>query len=185
MGVFPLDRLPSYLKPGSRFIVNTDTHNLPGQHWIGVIFERNGIIKAFDPLGFFYPPALQIYLKRHLPRTIWYNRVMHQSPHETTCGKHVLIWLNRYKHILLFNKYYLIWVLYFKTLKVLQSRMAHFDQRSCASLTATGLRHPSTFSSNQDVTGKCSTKRIRCITRFKTCTSWHGMRGLHDFVSLA
>lgn len=98
VGVFPLDRLPRYLRMGSRLIVNTDTHNLPGQHWIGVIFDQNGMIKAFDPLGFFYPPALREYLRRQRARKLWFNHIMYQKPGEATCGIHVLNWLNRYKH---------------------------------------------------------------------------------------
>jgi len=60
IGVFPLDKLPIHLPHGgqTRFIVNTDSHNLSGQHWIAVSYEKGGIMRAFDPLGVHYPSRL-------------------------------------------------------------------------------------------------------------------------------
>ena len=56
VGVFPLDKLPPHLSKGDgSFIVNSDTHNLPGEHWFAVSYKNGGIVKAFDPLGFSIP----------------------------------------------------------------------------------------------------------------------------------
>lgn len=101
IGVFPLDKLPLHLPPqAGSFIVNSDTHNLPGQHWIAVSYNNGGIVKAFDPVGAFYPLALANYLARQFPwRRIIYNRQMHQQRWEKTCGEHCLRWLDHeYKH---------------------------------------------------------------------------------------
>ena len=54
-GVYPLNRMP-ILKPGG-FIINTQSSNLPGEHWIAV-FVKPDVVKVFDPMGFYYPAAL-------------------------------------------------------------------------------------------------------------------------------
>ena len=74
IGVFPLNRLPTSLKPYAKplcFIVNTDTMNLPGQHWIAVSYSKCGIAYAFDPLGMFYPHILTSYLTKRARRVIF------------------------------------------------------------------------------------------------------------------
>ena len=99
IGVFPLDKLPIHLVKNSKFIVNTDTHNLPGKHWIAVSYEKGGIIYAFDPFGIFYPTCLITYLS-HKPRArIVLNRKMYQHPMEKSCGWYCLRFLQGvYKH---------------------------------------------------------------------------------------
>lgn len=97
-GVFSLDRLPRSWshRPPYRFIVNTHTSNLPGEHWIAVSFESNGKIYAFDPMGFYYPSKLVQYLsqfKKHRP--IIFNRFPFQKPSSKKCGQFCLSWLRR------------------------------------------------------------------------------------------
>ena len=92
IGVFPLNRLPNSLKPYAKplcFIVNTDTMNLPGQHWIAVSYSKCGIAYAFDPLGMFYPHVLTSYLTKRARRVI-FNHVTYQDPSQRTCGQHCL-----------------------------------------------------------------------------------------------
>ena len=101
IGVFPLDRLPaSQLTRAPRpcsFIVNTDTSNLPGKHWIAVSCSGSGIVHAFDPLGQCYPFLLCRFLaKQGRTRRVLFNRVMYQNPRLRTCGQHCLRWL-KYK----------------------------------------------------------------------------------------
>lgn len=94
IGVFPLNQLPppsSYRRPFC-FIVNTDTANLPGKHWIAVSFAKNGIVRAFDPLGVYYPAMLCDYLARS-NRRVSFNHVMYQDPTSRLCGQHCLRWL--------------------------------------------------------------------------------------------
>lgn len=97
VGVFPLNKLPPHLPHGSgSFIVNSDTHNLPGEHWLAVSYKNGGIVKAFDPLGFFYPLGLVNYLAKRFPRkTIQYNWKSYQKLSEKTCGEHCLRWLDQ------------------------------------------------------------------------------------------
>ena len=103
VGVFPLNRLPLHIgRPPKSFIVNTDTSNLLGEHWLAVSYEEGGIVRAFDPLGFFYPQLLVSKL-HSLPNVhVIYNRKMIQNPFESNCGWHCLIFLRQraatYKH---------------------------------------------------------------------------------------
>ena len=94
VGVFSLDRLPKRLTAPSNLIVNTHTHNLPGQHWIAVSYKTGGVVYAFDPLGLYYPYLLQKYLSElpNHPR-IRYNHRQYQSLTERTCGYYCIAWL--------------------------------------------------------------------------------------------
>ena len=40
VGVFPLNKLPQALRAPANLIVNTDTHNLPGEHWLAVSYQK-------------------------------------------------------------------------------------------------------------------------------------------------
>ena len=94
VGVFPLDKIPpvSSLKQGNSFIVNTQTHNLPGEHWIAV-YEDQFTIRVFDPMSLYYRPFLVSYLHNGQRRVV-YNRVLVQDPYTPTCGQHCLLWLS-------------------------------------------------------------------------------------------
>ena len=94
IGVFPLDKLPKHLgRPPKSFILNTDTSNLNGTHWLAVSYEKGGIIHAFDPFGICYPPLLTSYLHRIPNVKVIYNRIMFQYPNERNCGIHCLTFL--------------------------------------------------------------------------------------------
>ena len=94
VGVFPLNKLPQALRAPANLIVNTDTHNLPGQHWLAVSYQKNGVVYAFDSFGFFYPSLLKLYLNRlRRTRAVIYNRAQYQSIHEQTCALYCVAWL--------------------------------------------------------------------------------------------
>ena len=94
IGVYPLDKIPTYLKPPSNFIVNTHTKNLPGEHWVAVSYQKDGRVYAFDSFGHYYPSMLKKRLLR-LSRTapVWYNKIQYQESDENTCGHYCLAWL--------------------------------------------------------------------------------------------
>ena len=96
IGVFALNRLPKslshYSKPLS-FIVNTDSSNLPGTHWLAVSYAEGGIVRVFDPFGVFYPDLLTSYLAKQAIRRVYFNTTTYQDPRRRTCGLHCLIWL--------------------------------------------------------------------------------------------
>lgn len=93
-GVYPLNKLPGGLKPSVNFIVNTHTHNLPGEHWIAVSYKRGGIVYAFDPFGKYYPHLLRSYLHQLKPLLcVKYNADQFQEFYETSCGHYCIAWL--------------------------------------------------------------------------------------------
>lgn len=98
VGVFPMDKLPplSTLTAGQAFIVNTDTSNLPGRHWIAV-YVKQYVIEVFDPFGATAYPHL---LVNHLHmdsrrRRVAYNRMAIQEPTSKLCGQHCLAWIGK------------------------------------------------------------------------------------------
>ena len=88
-GVFSLDRLPVVLPTNAKFIVNTHTHNLPGQHWIAVDGDS-----VFDPFGIFYPKSLLSYLYRKKNAKLTYNYTCYQSPSSDLCGQFCLYFIH-------------------------------------------------------------------------------------------
>lgn len=90
-GVYALDQLPSKITDDVLMIVNTDSSNLPGTHWIAII-SRNKIGYCFDPLGYPPPLALVTWLNRYFNR--WSsNRRQIQSKLSTLCGYFCLHYL--------------------------------------------------------------------------------------------
>lgn len=67
-GVFASNNLPTGNNPNRSFIINTDSKNLPGQHWIAVII-RDNVGYVFDSLSMIPPP---------LRLTNWMNQRYHQ-----------------------------------------------------------------------------------------------------------
>ena len=94
VGVYPLDKMPQLMHTPANFIVNTHTHDLPGEHWIAVSYRTGGIVFAFDPFGAFYPKRLQNYLVNVLlSKSITYNKLQYQGIFERNCGHYCVAWL--------------------------------------------------------------------------------------------
>ena len=91
-GVYPLEKIPKYLKNGF-YVINTQTSNLPGEHWLA-IDVRSYEIKVFDSFGFFYPQEL---LNRvfQTGKQVTFNRIRYQNPFTTSCGQLCLLWFKR------------------------------------------------------------------------------------------
>ena len=77
-------------------VVNTQSSNLPGEHWLAIYFTDDEI-KVFDPMGFYYPPVLVNQLNK-VGKNVEYNTIQYQSFGTKTCGKHCLIWLKIIKN---------------------------------------------------------------------------------------
>lgn len=89
LGVFPLDKLPTIPDDGAMFIVNTDTSNLRGQHWIAV--KEN---QVFDPLGSYYPTALVKHMYQFYD-VLDINYESYQNPMDDfSCGYFCLYFLH-------------------------------------------------------------------------------------------
>lgn len=93
IGVFSLDTIPHVNEIISGFIVNTDTANLPGQHWIAVrIVQDQAWI--FDPLALLPPTQLCQHLVLHCDiRILHICNVPTQPVDAFTCGLHCVYFL--------------------------------------------------------------------------------------------
>ena len=93
-GVFPSDRLPYDQPLPLRIIVNTDPHNKPGQHWVGISIDKLGVGYYFDSFGL--PPLVDDIYKFITSRATagWsYNKNHIQDVTSSTCGKYCVIFI--------------------------------------------------------------------------------------------
>lgn len=94
-GAFARDELPKIRKRPAGFIVNTDSHTEPGEHWVA-IYLLDGISEYFDPFGF--PPlhrSTQRFMNENSPNGYIYNCRTIQDASSTQCGKFCLLFLKR------------------------------------------------------------------------------------------
>lgn len=100
LGVFPLNRLPK-LTERNKFcclIVNTDTSNLPGKHWLAVFltfnrYRRRG--EVFDSYGRPPPFLLQKWLNKTVRIPWTFNKRLVQGPLTTLCGAFCVYFLDK------------------------------------------------------------------------------------------
>lgn len=84
MGVFSSNQLPKYSPKSFGLIVNYDTHNLPGSHWMAII-SRDGEGYYFDPFGYDPPLNITSWLNHHFDN--WsYNKRQVQAIDSNYCG---------------------------------------------------------------------------------------------------
>lgn len=90
-----MDKLPTILRCGY-YIMNSQIHTLPGQHWIAMNVGRH-TINLFDPFGFFYPGPLVNRLTS-TGKIIKFNYRKYQKFLSTNCGEICIMWLkSQYK----------------------------------------------------------------------------------------
>jgi hypothetical protein len=91
-GVFPRDRLPAIvtIKP-SIFVINTDTHDRPGLHWVAVSFDSFGYCEYFDSFGF-APMQREIlaFIQRNTHRPYTHSSRFLQDLTSSACGLYVI-----------------------------------------------------------------------------------------------
>ena len=99
LGTFPLDKVPLHFIKDAQlqhFIINTQTSNLPGQHWIAVtIYQRNKAY-IFDSFGIPPPTLLINQLKERGIEKIYYSKRQIQEFDTTICGQ---LALNHLLHV--------------------------------------------------------------------------------------
>jgi len=95
-GVYSIDSLPFAVKQYPFFmIVNTQTHNLPGEHWKTIFIDRNKCGEVFDSLALPLSNTLIRWLNRFTRRFV-VNRIAYQNPLSATCGSFAVFYvLNR------------------------------------------------------------------------------------------
>ena len=92
-GVYPIDKLPSQI-PYYPFlmIVNTQSHNLPGEHWISIFINEKREGEVFDSLATPSKINLMRWMNRHTRR--WKrNYRRYQHPYSDTCGAFSLFYV--------------------------------------------------------------------------------------------
>ncbi len=94
-GTYPNDKIPRkiYKKFPVAFIINTDPHNLPGQHWVALFIDKNKA-EYMDSFGF-RPICCEIqkYLKKYKIKKIKYNNYPLQSISASTCGAYCILFI--------------------------------------------------------------------------------------------
>ena len=90
LGVFPMNYLPRKIsRLPVLFIINTNTGNLPGQHWKAVYISTKSIGEVFDslatPIGLQLQQWMNRFTKRWIPSTMTL-----QNPISPSCGGYVL-----------------------------------------------------------------------------------------------
>ena len=98
LGVVSIDSLPGSVPRYPIFlVVNTQAHNLPGQHWIVVFIDKNKRGEVFDSLALPTSILLSRWMNR-FTRSWRTNMLSFQHPLSGTCGGYVLFFiLNRLK----------------------------------------------------------------------------------------
>lgn len=94
IGVYPRDLLPTsstlrYCRPLT-LIINTDTSNLDGRHWVAVYIDRSGYGEYFDSLAQPIPDHISLWLSRNSSQWKYVLRPFIDSPIQSitsqTCG---------------------------------------------------------------------------------------------------
>ena len=96
LGVFALNKLPQRLEQRPAFlIVNTQTDDLPGRHWLCLMVFDDGYGEVFNSAGL--PPPSDIARWMNGMTLEWmYNQETYQAPGTATCGAYcVYVILNR------------------------------------------------------------------------------------------
>ena len=96
LGIFAINELPSHItRLPVLLIINTNTGNLPGQHWKAIFIGRDATGEVFDSLSSPVSLRLQQWMNRHTKKWTTSKLVL-QNPLAPTCGAYVLYFvLNR------------------------------------------------------------------------------------------
>ena len=85
-GIYPINKLPSFVSNYPFFIIiNTHSHNLPGEHWNVIYIDANKCGELYDSLAV---PVSNIVIKwlNQFTRKWKTNRLMYQHPSSSVCG---------------------------------------------------------------------------------------------------
>ena len=93
-GVFPSDKLPYKSSLPLNIIINTDPSYKPGEHWVAISINKDGIGEYFDSFGL--PPFkenIEQFLNTKCTRGWTYNKIALQSAYSTTCGHYCVLFI--------------------------------------------------------------------------------------------
>lgn len=93
LGVFPINRLPERITQyPAIMIVNTQSHNLPGEHWLSVYISKERYGEVFDSLGLPLSNRLSRWLNKFTKKWRTSRRV-YQNPLSDKCGAYALYYV--------------------------------------------------------------------------------------------
>ena len=84
-GVFARDKLPQTVKYPTAMVWNTDPADEPGEHWVAVYINEDGVGEYFDSYGIQPPPCFKKYLQRQCTHWVW-NQIPLQDVWTSACG---------------------------------------------------------------------------------------------------
>ena len=89
-GVYSIDDLPAFIpRLPILLIVNTQTHNLPGEHWIAIFIDKDKRGEVFDSLALPSSIILSRWMNRFTRK--WRTNVLcFQNPLSGMCGGYVI-----------------------------------------------------------------------------------------------
>jgi hypothetical protein len=93
-GVYARNTLPKKVKKlPAGFVVNTDPIQLPGQHWVSIFIDKNGVADYFDSYGL--PPLHKDFLNfLENNSTRWsYSKYPLQAEMSMVCGFYAILFL--------------------------------------------------------------------------------------------
>ena len=91
IGIFPSDLTPRNVDTGA-CIINTDTHDKAGSHWLAVYKDSN-TCECFDSYGQHpgvYSNDIVAYFNN---KPFWYNKTVLQGENSYVCGQYSLLFL--------------------------------------------------------------------------------------------
>ena len=111
IGVFPRDALPKgIVSYPCSLIINTDTKNLPGKHWVAVYISSYKEGEYFDSFGREPSQDIALWLNKFTIKWKKVNSVILQNPLSTSCGQFVLFYVNEQSlvrsHFYIVNKFH-------------------------------------------------------------------------------
>ena len=97
-GIYSIDTLPfSLTHTPFLMIVNTQAHNLPGEHWISVYIDATKRGEVFDSLALPLSKPLSRWMNR-FTRSYTRNRLAYQHPLSDACGAFALYFVLQRLH---------------------------------------------------------------------------------------
>ena len=86
-GVFPRDRIPTITQFPCCFILNSDSSNQPGSHWLAIYLPNDCCLEFFD--SYALPPSFYGF---SFTSTISNNKLL-QSNSSNVCGQYCIFYL--------------------------------------------------------------------------------------------
>jgi hypothetical protein len=92
LGVFPSDLLPEKFQKPSALVVNTDSSNQPGKHWVAIFINSDCSVEYFDSYGL--KPQVSAISKFLLKfKNCRYNKKPIQGLFSSVCGHYCIFFL--------------------------------------------------------------------------------------------